>query len=242
MKRLLICGPCVGEESVQWVVDQAGSIAVQLEGLGIELEWVFKNSWDKANRTLGASYRGLGLDATLEALAQVKKEFGVRVTTDVHEVWQANELRSVVDVIQIPAMLSRQTDLITAAARNASVVNIKLGTTMSLQAAAAAEMKAKAAEVWVTYRGTGFGDQLVFDPARLWQLGGYAASVVADVTHTTAGAPGLTTAYARTAAALGVDGLFIEAHPNPEEALSDSATQFRIEGLGELLESLQWAE
>lgn len=242
MRKILIAGPCVHEHSIQWLIDQAGAIHEQLGLIDDSYDWIFKASFDKANRTELHSYRGLGLDETLKAFEQIKELYGCCVTTDVHEVWQANEVASVVDIIQIPAMLSRQTDLIRAAARKGQV-NIKLGVNMTEQQAAAALDKALAVEnpvdPWLTYRGTAFGDELVFDPDRLWQFTRYATTI-ADVTHSSKDRRGSHIVNARVAAALDVDGLFIEAHPNPREALSDGDTQVPIHQLAALLEGLSW--
>lgn len=242
MTKILIAGPCVGENSEQWIVDQAGAINDAL-AFTTGYDWVFKCSFDKANRTDGESYRGLGLDITLRALVRVKELFGCRVTTDAHEVWQANELSPVVDIIQIPAMLSRQTDLIHAAARKGAV-NIKVGTNMTVEQAHAAADKAadiNDGQVWLTYRGTAFGDEVVFDPWKLAEIG-EEVDVIADVTHSTSTRPGSQFLNARVAAAAGADGLFIECHENPSEAKSDRSTQLGISELGALLESLQWSK
>lgn len=250
MKKILIAGPCVGEHSAQWIVDQAGAIAEQVKPFEDRYEWIFKTSFDKANRTERDSYRGLGIDQTLEAFVEIKKRFGCRVTTDIHETGQEWDLDDVVDVIQIPAMLSRQTDLIEAACvpdlHNVEV-NIKVGTNMRVEAAAAAVDKAAAhgKSAWLTYRGTAFGDELVFDPNKLWRLAGHCRTLIADVTHSAATAAHVGAARlvnARVAAALGVvDGLFLECHSDPATALSDSGTQFRIGALGRFLEGLEWA-
>lgn len=256
--KILIAGPCVGEHSKAWIVDQAALIDNQLLSLDntCAYDWVFKCSFDKANRTGGGSYRGLGLETTLDALQSVKEIFGCRVTTDIHEVWQANEVASVVDIIQIPAMLSRQTDLIRAASRNTAIVNIKCMTSASVEEMGAATEKVSALNgmPWLTYRGTAFGDELVFDPSRLWRLGVHALAI-ADVTHSARnrslkrsdvgepfGARGSTLVNARVAAALDVAGLFIECHPEPSKALSDAETQIKTSHLAELLEGLQWSK
>lgn len=253
MAKILVCGPCVGEFSEQWIVDQAGAIRDQLSDLkNLDAEWVFKCSFDKANRTSGLSYRGLGLDATLRALAQVRDLFGCRVTTDIHEVWQAHEMQDVVDVIQIPAMLMRQTDLIRAAARNAMTVNIKISPTAD-ELDHVLDKAAGAGWVWLTYRGTAYGERLVFEPGRLLEMaldresGGRALAIL-DITHTARDAyrdpeqpwADLTWAAARCGAALGVDGLFLECHPDPAAAMSDSHTQVEIGRMGELLGDLPW--
>jgi 2-dehydro-3-deoxyphosphooctonate aldolase (KDO 8-P synthase) len=237
MSKILIAGPCVHEQSVQWLVDQAGAIHDALFPQR-DITWIFKCSFDKANRTSIGSFRGLGLDKTLEAFREIKKLFGCLVTTDVHECWQITELGSTVDVIQIPAMLSRQTDLIQDAAK-ATQVNIKVGTNMTYEQAMNALVKSRHLKPWLTYRGTAYGRELVFDPLRLWELMPHTITI-ADVTHSTAGHPGAQLIYARVAAALDVDGLFIECHPNPKKALSDGEMQLPIARLNELLEGLTW--
>lgn len=248
MTKILICGPCVGEHSEQWIVDQAGAIDMQIvrdcddgETREQRYRWIFKCSFDKANRTEGDSYRGLGLDVTLRALARVKELYGCEVTTDIHEVWQAPEVTPVVDIIQIPAMLSRQTDLIRAAARKGAV-NIKVGTNMTAGQAHAAADKASEVndgQVWMTYRGTAYGRDVVFDPWYLDEVQ-QEVDVIADITHSASTRKGSRQTNARVAAALNVAGLFIEAHPNPSKALSDGATQVWIPHLHEVLEELQW--
>jgi len=246
VSKLLIAGPCVGEESEQWIVDQAGAIHDALPWTAspqINYKWIFKCSFDKANRTERDSYRGLGLDTTLRALARVKALFGCEVTTDIHEVWQASEVKPVIDVIQIPAMLSRQTDLIRAAARKGQI-NIKVGTNMTVAQAGSAVNKIgqiESPKPWLTYRGTAFGDELVFEPSRLFLLGSFAP-VIADVTHSASSRRGNQLINARVAAALDVDGLFIECHPQPAIAKSDKATQLAIRNLRLLLEGLSWAK
>lgn len=244
--RVGIFGPCVHEHSVQWLVEQAEAIREQIPP---GWAFVFKTSFDKANRTRHDSFRGLGLDATLTAFDLIKRRMSCLVTTDIHEAWQAKELGPIVDVIQIPAALSRQTDLIVAAARTARCVNFKCGTNTSVDKMSAQVVKAYchgAPSAWLTYRGTAYGDQLVFDPMRLWNLSRHA-SVIADITHSaqagagieTKGTPSATLVYGRTAMALGcVDGLFAECHPEPSSALSDSATQIPIRNLGKLLQGV----
>jgi 2-dehydro-3-deoxyphosphooctonate aldolase (KDO 8-P synthase) len=258
MNKILIAGPCVGEASVQWVVDQAGAIAGQVAvanaGAATWYEWIFKCSFDKANRTSGRAYRGLGLDATLDALQQVKSIFGCRATTDIHEAWQASEVCPVVDVIQIPAMLMRQTDLIWAASRMASV-NIKISTTANADVIEAAVDKANGVgDVMLTYRGTSYGDRLVFEPERMLDVpvhhryGTAGLPCLLDITHIArdeerdpaAAWADMTWLAATCGAALGVGGFFLECHPNPPAAESDSNTQIRIDSLADLLGGLPW--
>lgn len=241
MSRILIAGPCAHEHSVQWLVDQAGKISDQLFNQTF-YDWVFKCSFDKANRTIAGSYRGLGLDKTLEAFRQIKKEFGCQVTTDVHEVWQIAELGDTVDIIQIPAMLSRQTDLIEAAAETSATVNIKVGKDMGVKQAAHAVEKVtlmrSEPDVMLTYRGTAFGNELIFDPARLVELNQWAP-VIADVTHSAA--PGKQRINARVAATLDVDGIFLECHSDPPNAKSDAMYQITTSRLRDFLEGIEWA-
>lgn len=249
--KILIVGPCVGENSEQWIVDQAGAICEQLEKVPGQFSWAFKCSFDKANRTRGDSYRGLGLDVTLRAFERVRALYGCRVTTDIHEAWQARELQGIVDIIQIPAMLCRQTDLLLAAGDNAAVVNIKCGASESVDAMLAAAEKASA-ETILTYRGTAFGDRLVFLPERLEELSSaHAGPVLLDVTHIARDERDIpdwrpwnpmSMVAALCGAALDVDGLFLECHPNPSKALSDGRMQIKTEHLADFLGALQWAK
>lgn len=234
--KILIAGPCAHEHSVDWLVEQAHAVREQTPS-----DWVliFKTSFDKANRTELRSFRGLGLEHTLKAFSEIKHRFGCLVTTDIHEAWQAKELAPIVDVIQIPALLSRQTDLLLAAANNAAVVNIKTATGMSPEKAGEAVNKVKShgTQSWLTYRGTGYGFELVFNPRVLWKLGSHAP-VIADITHPATQRTD-TLVYGKVAWALDVDGLFIECHPDPDNALSDAATQVRISNLRKLIEGVQ---
>jgi 2-dehydro-3-deoxyphosphooctonate aldolase (KDO 8-P synthase) len=242
--KTIICGPCVGEYSRDWIVEQADAIAEQMPK---HVQWVFKCSFDKSNRTRYESYRGLGLEQTLAAFEIIKKRSGntCSVTTDIHESWQAAEVAPVVDIIQIPAMLCRQLDLVRAASKLAPCVNIKCGTNVSAEKMGAVVRNARAfgaRNVWLTYRGSSYGDRLVFDPMQLWRLAQYAP-VIADITHSAQDGSGVETlgdrtatyVYGLTAMAQDVDGLFIEAHENPEKAKSDAATQVKISQLGDLL-------
>lgn len=245
---ILICGPCTGEQSEQWVVDQAGAIADQLADFN-HREFIFKCSFDKANRTNGGSYRGLGIEATLRALQTVKQQLGCLTTTDVHEPWQVREVADVVDVIQIPAMLCRQTDLIKAASvRVTGVVNLKCGT-----GATAEEMEAAAEKVrdgaWLTYRGTSICNRIFFLPEQLTALEDINPhrTVLLDVTHIARDVPRLGEPWnpmsltaAQCGLALGIDGLFMEVHPDPSHALSDRQMQIKLSSLATFLEEARW--
>ncbi len=243
----LIAGPCV-IESEEHCLSVATAAAAVARDLGIP--FVFKASFDKANRTSIESFRGPGLAAGLEILAQVRQTTGAPVLTDVHAVEQVEAAAKVVDVLQIPAFLSRQTDLLVAAAASGRPVNVKKG-----QFLAPADMRhvvgkleaAGAAGLMLTERGTSFGyNNLVVDFKGLCRLSEFGYPVVFDVTHSlqlpgagdgeTAGERRFAEPLARAAAAVGVDALFIEVHDDPAAALSDGATQLPLERLRPMLQ------
>src|SRR3990167_5671567 len=247
--KILIAGPCVGEHSENWIVEQAGAIAAQLQSPATSSRylWIFKCSFDKANRTDAGSHRGLGLDVTLRAFERIKQMYGCPVTTDIHEVWQAHELRETVDVVQLPAMLCRQTDLIHAAGNNAlNCINIKCGTGASAdEMVRAADKSNKPA--WLTYRGTSIANRLFFLPEQVLNLqDAYSGEILVDVTHTARDEERnhnmpwceMSMVAAKCAAAIDADGLFLECHPDPERALSDSNMQINIDNLYEFLGEL----
>jgi 2-dehydro-3-deoxyphosphooctonate aldolase (KDO 8-P synthase) len=246
----LIAGPCAlesraqGLEIAQALVEIASSLHIGL---------VFKASFDKANRTSGTSPRGVGLEAALAIFAEIKETTGLPVTTDVHETTQCEAVADVADILQIPAFLCRQTDLIIAAARTGRAVNIKKGQFMAPWDMRFAVEKARAAgneRVLVTERGASFGyNTLVSDMRALPILGETGAPVIFDATHS-AQEPGgrgassggerrIVPLLARAAVAVGVAGLFIETHPDPDAAISDSATQIPLRALGAMVEELQ---
>jgi 2-dehydro-3-deoxyphosphooctonate aldolase (KDO 8-P synthase) len=245
---LVIAGPCVLED-----LDLALEVGDELKDLSRNLgfQYVFKSSFDKANRTSGASYRGPGMREGLELLASIRRTLGVPVLTDVHEPGQAAAVAQVADVLQVPAFLCRQTDLLAACGATGKVVNIKKGQFMSPLDMAFAVEKVRAAgaeDVWVTERGTffGYGD-IVVDMRSLRQLASIGVPVVFDGTHSVQ-RPGTGTGetggnrefipdLVRAAVAVGVDALFIETHPRPELARSDAGSQFPLEGMEELLRS-----
>jgi 2-dehydro-3-deoxyphosphooctonate aldolase (KDO 8-P synthase) len=217
--------------------------------LGVPL--VFKASFDKANRTSGSSYRGPGLLEGMNVFARVKAETGLPVTTDVHETSQATPMAELVDLIQVPAFLARQTDLLEAAARTGRPVNVKKGQFMApwdMKNVVAKLTASGAAGVLLTERGTTFGyGRLINDFRAIPEMQSTGAPVVFDATHSvqlpSAGAGGTASSgqremiptLARAAVAAGCDALFLEVHPDPDRALSDGPNSLRLEDLPELL-------
>ncbi len=247
---LLLCGPCVIEN-----LDLCRRIAAQMQGICAArgIGYVFKASFDKANRTSGTSSRGPGLGAGLEVLARIKSEFGVPVTTDVHESNQCFEAAEVVDVLQIPAFLCRQTDLLIAAGEAAAkfggAVNVKKGQFLRPEGMAYAAAKVRAAgcdNVLLTERGTTFGYADLVVDFRALEIMREFAPVCFDATHSvqkpggggdkTTGerrfVPGLT----RAAMAVGIDALFMETHPDPESAPSDGPNMVPLGEMAGLLD------
>lgn len=219
--------------------------------LGITL--YFKSSFDKANRTT-ASARGVGMDEGLRILQEVKEQLGLPILTDVHESWQCEPVAEVADVLQIPAFLSRQTDLLQAAASTGRIVNVKKGQFMAPWDMSGAIAKieqvqpnaAHEGRIWLTERGSSFGyGRLVVDMTSLVEMRRFGCPVIFDATHsvqqpsTQAGVTGgnreMVPALMRAALAVGVDGLFIETHPNPDLAISDAANQVRLSDMETLL-------
>ena len=255
----LIAGPCV-LESPELVFEMAAELKAISERLGIRL--LFKTSFDKANRSSGGSFRGPGLEQGLAVLAQLKQELGVQLLTDIHESHQAAAVGQVVDVLQIPAFLCRQTDLLVAAAAAvqnpaaaASVVNVKKGQFLAPWDMAQVVSKLREAglqgseQLWLTERGTSFGyNTLVVDMRSLPQLRQLGCPVIFDATHSvqqpggrggsTGGQREFVAPLARAAMAVGVDGLFIETHPDPDQALSDGPNMVPLQRLEPLLEQL----
>lgn len=245
----LIAGPCV-IESEEHTLRLARAIGGVARDAGVPL--VFKASFDKANRTSASSYRGPGLERGLAVLRRVKEETGLPVLTDIHEPAQAQPASETCDVLQIPAFLCRQTDLIEAAAATGAAVNIKKGQFVAPWAMRHAVEKVRSAgnsRVMLTERGASFGYQnLVVDMRSLVVMREFGCPVVFDATHSVQlpGAAGSTSGgqrefiepLARAAVAAGIDGLFLEVHDDPERALSDAATQFPLARLAELLHGL----
>lgn len=242
---IFISGPCQIESR-----DHALRMAEEIARIGQRLgqEIIFKASFDKANRTSGSSARGVGLAEAVSIFAEITVKFGLRVTTDVHESWQCAEIAPVVDIIQIPALLSRQTDLIKAAAATRKIVSIKKGQFMAPDDVDHAVRKAAGAkEVWAIERGTSFGyHDLVVDMRSFSRMRFSAAAVIFDATHSvqipnglngsSGGKRDLIEPLALAAVAAGAEGLFIETHDDPDNALSDGPCMLPIERLAGLLE------
>lgn len=245
----LIAGPCV-IESERHALMMANEISRIAERLNVP--YIFKASYDKANRSSARSFRGVGMEEGLRILQRVKDEFGVPVITDIHESDHVAAVAEVADVLQIPAFLCRQTDLLQAAAMSGRVVNVKKGQFLAPWDVANIIEKIEAAgnrQIMLTERGTSFGyNNLVVDMRSFPIMRGFGYPVVFDVTHSVQLPGGLGDAtdgqaeyiehLARAGIACGVDGLFMEVHDNPPMAMSDAATQFALEKLEPLLETL----
>ena len=249
MKPVFIAGPCVIESAE--VLDAVAERIVDINHrLGTEI--IFKASFDKANRTSLSSYRGVGLERGLQMLADVKSKHGVQLLTDIHEAWQAAPVAEVVDVLQIPAFLCRQTDLLVAAAKTGKTVNIKKAQFLSGEDMKYPYQKAVesgAGEVWLTERGNSFGyNNLVVDFRNIPDMLRIAPRVIMDCTHSvqrpgaaggkTGGNREFVPAMALAAKAFGATGYFFEVHPNPDEALSDGPNMLALENLETVIKSL----
>ncbi len=245
----LIAGPCVIESTELLDTVAAKLVEINRE-LGVDI--IFKASFDKANRTSISSYRGVGLERGLQMLADVKSRWGLKLLTDIHESYQAEAAGEVVDVLQIPAFLCRQTDLLVAAAKSGKVVNIKKAQFLSGQDMIFPYQKAMesgATEVWLTERGNSFGyNNLVVDFRNIPDMLNIAPTVIMDCTHSVQrpGAAGGTTggnrefvpSMALAAKAFGASGYFFEVHPDPDKGLSDAANMLHLEDLKPLVEKL----
>lgn len=245
----LLAGPCV-IEGEQMALDIAGEILSVTRALGIPT--VFKGSYRKANRSRLDSFTGIGDVKALEVLSKVRREFGVPVVTDIHSAEEAEMAAGYVDVLQIPAFLCRQTDLLVAAARTGRAVNIKKGQFLSPEAMQFALQKVRDAgcdNAALTERGVSFGYQdLIVDYRGIPVMKSFGAPVILDVTHSlqqpnqaagvTGGKPELIETIARAGIAAGVDGLFIETHPEPAKAKSDGANMLPLGELPRLLERM----
>ncbi len=246
---LLIAGPCSLENET--VTMRVAEALARLRDAEPDLNCVFKGSFDKANRTSLDSPRGPGMEAGLELLAQVKERFGFPVLTDIHAPAQGAPVGAVCDVLQIPAFLCRQTDLLLAAAATGRVVNVKKGQFLSPYEMEFVVRKlegAGAAEIWQTERGTTFGYRnLVVDMRSFALMRAFGHPTVFDATHSVQqpGAGGGTTsgdrshvpALARAALAAGADGLFVETHPEPDRAISDGPNQIPVDDFPALIRS-----
>ncbi|MCR4995550.1 MAG: 3-deoxy-8-phosphooctulonate synthase [Bacteroidales bacterium] len=249
MKPIFIAGPCVIENAD--VLDEVASELVRLKKI-YQLEIYFKASFDKANRTSLSSFRGPGLERGLQMLADVKSKYHLPLLTDIHESYQAAPVAEVVDVLQIPAFLCRQTDLLVAAAQTGKPVNIKKAQFLSgldMQYPVEKARQSGAMEVWLTERGNSFGyNNLVVDFRNIPDMLRWTPRVVMDCTHSVQrpGAAGGATggnrefvpAMALAAKAFGANGFFFETHPDPDRALSDGPNMLRLEDLKKVIKSL----
>ncbi len=247
----LIAGPCV-IESKQMAIDTAGALQEICKELN--LNFIYKSSYDKANRSSGKSFRGFGIDAGLQILAEVKAQLGVHVLTDVHSIDEIGPVADVVDVLQTPAFLCRQTDFIHAVAKCGKPVNIKKGQFLSPWDMKNVVDKAREASgadnIMVCERGASFGyNNLVSDMRSLAVMRNTGCPVVFDATHSVQlpGGQGLVSGgqrefvpvLARAAVAAGVAGVFMETHPNPSQAMSDGPNAFPLGHLKSMLKTLQ---
>lgn len=246
MQPIFIAGPCVIES--QELLDTVAEELCRLnQKLGIDI--IFKSSFDKANRTSIRSFRGPGLEKGLQMLAYVKSRYGLRILTDVHESHQAEAAGAVCDVLQIPAFLCRQTDLLVAAAKTGKTVNIKKAQFLSGADMRYPVEKAKdagAKEVWLTERGNCFGyNNLVVDFRNIPDMLEIVPRVIMDCTHsvqrpgagngTTAGDRRFVPSMALAAKAFGATGYFFEVHPNPDKGLSDGPNMLQLDQLEQLI-------
>ena len=247
----LIAGPCA-IESREIVMRTAETLRRVCEELDIDL--YFKSSYDKANRTSNSG-RGVGMEAGLRILQEVKEQFGLPILTDVHESWQCAPAAEVADVLQIPAFLSRQTDLLQAAAKTGKIVNVKKGQFMAPWDMAGCIEKIEAVrgnknDIWLTERGSSFGyGRLVVDMSSLVEMRRFGCPIIFDATHSvqqpssqtgvTGGNREMVPHLLRAALAVGVDGVFLEVHPNPELAISDAANQVRLSDVKQILQEAQ---
>ena len=246
---IFIAGPCV-IESAELLDAVAERLAAINRSLGTQI--IFKASFDKANRTSVSSFRGPGIERGLRMLSDVRAKWGLRLLTDIHESWQAAPVGEVVDVIQIPAFLCRQTDLVVAAARTGRTVNIKKAQFLS-----GADMRypyekareAGAGEIWLTERGNSFGyNNLVVDFRNIADMLRIAPTVVMDCTHSvqrpgaaggkTGGNREFVPAMAQAAKAFGANGFFFEVHPDPDHAKSDGPNMLQLDELENLIKTL----
>ena len=249
MQPTFIAGPCVIESA-----ELLDTVAAKLTDINAHLgtDIIFKASFDKANRTSIHSFRGPGIDKGLQMLADVKSKYGLRITTDIHEAWQAQPAGEVCDVLQIPAFLCRQTDLLVAAAKTGKVVNIKKAQFLSGRDMRYPVEKAKdsgASEVWLTERGNSFGyNNLVVDFRNIPDMKEIVPQVIMDCTHSvqrpsagdgkTVGDRKFVPAMAKAAKAFGATGYFFEVHPDPDNGKSDAANMLELNKLEGLIKEL----
>ena len=249
MKPIFIAGPCVIES--QECLDTVAQELLRLNArYGLEI--IFKASFDKANRTSISSYRGPGMEKGLQMLADIKAKYGLQLLTDIHEAYQAAPVAEVVDVLQIPAFLCRQTDLLVAAAKTGKRVNIKKAQFLSgadMQYPVQKVLESGGKEVWLTERGNSFGyNNLVVDFRNIPDMLKIVPRVIMDCTHSvqrpgaaggkTGGNREFVPAMALAAKAFGANGYFFETHPDPERALSDGPNMLYLKDLEQVVTSL----
>lgn len=249
MKPIFIAGPCVIES--EEVLSEVAEELVRLQSkYGIDI--YFKSSFDKANRTSITSYRGPGMEKGLRMLADIRDKYNLRLLTDIHESCQAAPVGEVVDVLQIPAFLCRQTDLLLAAAKTGKTVNIKKAQFLSgldMQFPVEKAREAGASDIWLTERGNIYGyNNLVVDFRNIPDMARFTPRVIMDCTHSvqrpgaaggkTGGNREFVPAMALAAKAFGVTGYFFEVHPNPEKALSDGTNMLYLKDLDSVIASL----
>ena len=250
MKSTFIAGPCV-IESAELLDTVAAKLVTINQNLGTDI--IFKASFDKANRTSIRSFRGPGLDKGLQMLSDIKEKYGLRLLTDIHESWQAEPVGQVVDVIQIPAFLCRQTDLLVAAAKTGKTVNIKKAPFLSgldMRYPVEKARDAGAKDIWLTERGNMMGyNNLVVDFRNIPDMLEFVPTVIMDCTHSVqrpGGADGKTGGDRRfvpqmalAAKAFGATGYFFEVHPDPDKGLSDAANMLELDKLEQLIGKLK---
>ena len=249
MNPVIIAGPCVIESAE--LLDTVARELVRINSL-LGTDIIFKASFDKANRTSISSFRGPGLERGLQMLADIKSRYGLRILTDIHESWQAAPVGEVADVLQIPAFLCRQTDLLVAAARTGRTVNIKKAQFLSGRDMSYPVEKARdagAADVWLTERGNMFGyNNLVVDFRNIPDMLGIVPTVIMDCTHSvqrpggsdgkTGGDRRFVPQIALAAKAFGATGWFFEVHPDPDLGLSDAANMLELDKLESVVRKL----
>lgn len=249
MKPVIIAGPCVIESAA--LLEEVAAELVRLNATyGTDI--IFKASFDKANRTSLTSFRGPGLEKGLAMLDTIKRNYNLRILTDIHESWQAAPVAEVADVLQIPAFLCRQTDLLVQAARTGKIVNIKKAQFLSgedMQYPVQKALQSGAAEVWLTERGNIYGyNNLVVDFRNIPLMKAYTPQVIMDCTHSvqrpgaaggkTGGNREFVPAMALAAKAFGATGYFFEVHPDPDNALSDGPNMLTLAELENVIKSL----
>lgn len=249
MQPIFIAGPCVIESTE--LLDTVADTLVRINK-SLSTELIFKASFDKANRTSIHSFRGPGLDKGLTMLSDIKTKYGLRILTDIHESWQAKPVGEVVDVIQIPAFLCRQTDLLTSAAKTGKIINIKKAQFLSgkdMRYPVEKALDSGATEIWLTERGNCYGyNNLVVDFRNISDMKEIVPRVIMDCTHSvqrpgaangsTGGDRQFIPAMALAARAFGANGFFFEVHPNPDMGLSDGPNMLPLDKLESLISKL----